>query len=149
MYPQCNKTWPCYNAATGWRFRSVVQSCKRLRWSSLSKYAEKLERLSIAFTGKNDKEILNVLNGCKKLRMVKIRNYTYFKLTDLWYFLVSRLNEWNWFISFIQVLSFCSLQLVFLSKIFRVKSEILNWNSNFIGFSLEIVTDIKFSKYEW
>ncbi|GAU14484.1 hypothetical protein TSUD_250240 [Trifolium subterraneum] len=65
-------------------FWSVVQSCKQLRQQSISgqltvrvflyigKYAEKLEMFSIAFAGKNDKGMLNVLNGCKKLHKLML-----------------------------------------------------------------------------
>ncbi|WVZ07132.1 hypothetical protein V8G54_020478 [Vigna mungo] len=67
-------------------FGAIVQSCRRLRRLSLSgkltdqvflyigMYAEKLEMLSIAFAGDSDKGMLYVLNGCKKLRKLEIRD---------------------------------------------------------------------------
>ncbi|CAI8613459.1 unnamed protein product [Vicia faba] len=67
-------------------FGAIVQSCKRLRRLSLSgqltdqvflyigMYAEQLEMLSIAFAGESDKGMLYVLNGCKKLRKLEIRD---------------------------------------------------------------------------
>ncbi|KHM99229.1 Protein AUXIN SIGNALING F-BOX 3 [Glycine soja] len=67
-------------------FGAIVQSCRRLRRLSLSgqltdqvflyigMYAEKLEMLSIAFAGESDKGMLYVLNGCKKLRKLEIRD---------------------------------------------------------------------------
>ncbi|KAL2334276.1 hypothetical protein Fmac_015489 [Flemingia macrophylla] len=67
-------------------FGAIVQSCRQLRGLSLSGrltdrvflyigvYAEQLEMLSIACAGESDKAMLYVLNGCKKLRKLKIRN---------------------------------------------------------------------------
>ena len=67
-------------------FRAILQSCKQLRRLSLAvqltdqvflyigMYAEQLEMLSIAFAGESDMGLLYVLNGCKKLRKLKIRN---------------------------------------------------------------------------
>ena len=67
-------------------FGAIVQSCKQLRRLSLSgqltdqvflyigMYAEQLEMLSIAFAGESDKAMLYVLNGCKKLRKLEIRD---------------------------------------------------------------------------
>ncbi|KAK7395969.1 hypothetical protein VNO78_16617 [Psophocarpus tetragonolobus] len=67
-------------------FGAIVQSCRRLRRLSLSgqltdqvflyigMYAEKLEMLSIAFAGESDKGMVYVLNGCKKLRKLEIRD---------------------------------------------------------------------------
>jgi len=67
-------------------FGAIVQSCKQLRRLSLSGrltdrvflyigvYAEQLEMLSIAFAGESDKGMLYVLNGCKKLRKLEIRD---------------------------------------------------------------------------
>ncbi|KAJ9683190.1 hypothetical protein PVL29_018964 [Vitis rotundifolia] len=67
-------------------FGAIVQSCKDLRRLSLSglltdrvflyigMYAEQLEMLSIAFAGDSDKGMLYVLNGCKKLRKLEIRD---------------------------------------------------------------------------
>ncbi|KAL5793473.1 hypothetical protein ACOSP7_002067 [Xanthoceras sorbifolium] len=67
-------------------FGAIVQSCKRLRRLSLSglltdqvflyigMYAEQLEMLSIAFAGDSDKGMLYVLNGCKNLRKLEIRD---------------------------------------------------------------------------
>lgn len=67
-------------------FGAIVQSCKRLRRLSLSglltdqvflyigMYAEQLEMLSIAFAGNSDKGMLYVLNGCRKLRKLEIRD---------------------------------------------------------------------------
>lgn len=67
-------------------FGAIVQSCKGLRRLSLSglltdqvflyigMYAEQLEMLSIAFAGDSDKGMLYVLNGCKKLRKLEIRD---------------------------------------------------------------------------
>lgn len=67
-------------------FGAIVQSCRHLRRLSLSgqltdrvflyigMYAENLEMLSIAFAGESDKGMLYVLNGCKKLRKLEIRD---------------------------------------------------------------------------
>lgn len=67
-------------------FGAVVQSCKGLRRLSLSgfltdqvflyigMYAEQLEMLSVAFAGETDKGMLYVLNGCKKLKKLEIRD---------------------------------------------------------------------------
>ncbi|XWS40532.1 hypothetical protein CRYUN_Cryun17cG0003100 [Craigia yunnanensis] len=67
-------------------FGAIVQSCKGLKRLSLSglltdqvflyigMYAEQLEMLSIAFAGDSDKGMLYVLNGCKKLRKLEIRD---------------------------------------------------------------------------
>lgn len=67
-------------------FGAIVQACKKLRRLSLSglltdrvflyigMYAEQLEMLSIAFAGDSDKGMLYVLNGCKKLRKLEIRD---------------------------------------------------------------------------
>lgn len=67
-------------------FGAIVQSCKGLRRLSLTglltdqvflyigMYAEQLEMLSIAFAGDSDKGMLYVLNGCKKLRKLEIRD---------------------------------------------------------------------------
>ncbi|XP_061350984.1 protein AUXIN SIGNALING F-BOX 2-like [Gastrolobium bilobum] len=67
-------------------FGAIVQSCRGLRRLSMSgqltdqvflyigMYAEQLEMLSIAFAGESDKGMLYVLNGCKKLRKLEIRD---------------------------------------------------------------------------
>ncbi|XP_008791063.1 transport inhibitor response 1-like protein Os04g0395600 [Phoenix dactylifera] len=67
-------------------FGAIVQSCKDLRRLSLSghltdqvflyigMYAERLEMLSIAFAGDSDKGMVYVLNGCKNLRKLEIRD---------------------------------------------------------------------------
>ncbi|KAJ4972785.1 hypothetical protein NE237_005959 [Protea cynaroides] len=67
-------------------FGAIVRSCKGLRRLSLSglltdqvflyigMYAERLEMLSIAFAGDSDKGMLYVLNGCKNLRKLEIRD---------------------------------------------------------------------------
>lgn len=67
-------------------FGAIVQSSKQLRRLSLSglltdqvflyigMYAEQLEMLSIAFAGESDKGMIYVLNGCKKLRKLEIRD---------------------------------------------------------------------------
>ncbi|XP_038997643.1 protein AUXIN SIGNALING F-BOX 2-like [Hibiscus syriacus] len=67
-------------------FGAIVRSCKGLKRLSLSglltdqvfyyigMYAKKLEMLSIAFAGDSDKGMLYVLNGCKKLRKLEIRD---------------------------------------------------------------------------
>ncbi|CAF2115670.1 BnaC08g40890D [Brassica napus] len=67
-------------------FGAIVQACKGLRRLSLSglltdkvflyigMYAEQLEMLSIAFAGDTDKGMLYVLNGCKKMRKLEIRD---------------------------------------------------------------------------
>ncbi|XP_028054626.1 protein AUXIN SIGNALING F-BOX 2-like [Camellia sinensis] len=67
-------------------FGAVVQSCKGLKCLLLSglltdqvflyigMYAEQLEMLSIAFARDSDKGMLYVLNGCKKLRKLEIRD---------------------------------------------------------------------------
>ncbi|CAL9136821.1 unnamed protein product [Musa textilis] len=67
-------------------FGAIVQSCKDLRRLSLSglltdkvflyigEYAARLEMLSIAFAGDSDKGMIYVLNGCKNLRKLEIRD---------------------------------------------------------------------------
>ena len=67
-------------------FGAIVQACKNLKRLSLSglltdqvflyigMYAEQLEMLSLAFAGESDKGMLYVLNGCKKLRKLEIRD---------------------------------------------------------------------------
>ncbi|CAL9763331.1 unnamed protein product [Musa acuminata subsp. burmannicoides] len=67
-------------------FGAIVRSCKNLRRLSLSgrltdqvflyigMYAERLEMLSIAFAGDSDKGMIYVLNGCKNLRKLEIRD---------------------------------------------------------------------------
>uniref|UniRef100_A0A7N2RD24 Uncharacterized protein n=2 Tax=Quercus lobata TaxID=97700 RepID=A0A7N2RD24_QUELO len=70
-------------------FGAIVRSSKRLQRLSLSglftervflyigMYAEQLEMLSIAFAGESDKGMLYVLNGCKKLRKLEIRDSSF------------------------------------------------------------------------
>ncbi|KAL3630877.1 Protein AUXIN SIGNALING F-BOX 3 [Castilleja foliolosa] len=67
-------------------FGAIVQSCKGLKRLSVSglltdqvflyigMYAEQLEMLSIAFAGDSDKGMLYVLNGCKKIKKLEIRD---------------------------------------------------------------------------
>uniref|UniRef100_A0A5B7AL38 F-box domain-containing protein n=3 Tax=Davidia involucrata TaxID=16924 RepID=A0A5B7AL38_DAVIN len=67
-------------------FGAIVQSCKGLRRLSLTglltdqvflyigMYAEQLEMLSVAFAGDSDEGMLYVLNGCKKLKKLEIRD---------------------------------------------------------------------------
>ncbi|RWW10340.1 hypothetical protein BHE74_00001586 [Ensete ventricosum] len=67
-------------------FGAIVRSCKNLRRLSLSglltdkvflyigMHAEHLEMLSIAFAGDSDKGMVYVLNGCKNLRKLEIRD---------------------------------------------------------------------------
>lgn len=67
-------------------FGAIVQSCKGLRRLSMSglltdlvflyigMYAERLEMLSVAFAGNSDTGMLYVLNGCKNLRKLEIRD---------------------------------------------------------------------------
>ncbi|KAL5717441.1 Protein AUXIN SIGNALING F-BOX 2 [Ranunculus cassubicifolius] len=67
-------------------FGAIVQSCKSLKRLSLSglltdqvflyigMYAEQLEMLSVAFAGDSDKGMQYVLNGCKNLRKLEIRD---------------------------------------------------------------------------
>ncbi|XP_072981205.1 transport inhibitor response 1-like protein Os04g0395600 [Typha angustifolia] len=67
-------------------FGAIVKSCKDLRRLSVSglltdrvflyigMYAERLEMLSIAFAGDSDKGMVYVLNGCKNLRKLEIRD---------------------------------------------------------------------------
>ncbi|XP_054802437.1 protein AUXIN SIGNALING F-BOX 2 [Prosopis cineraria] len=67
-------------------FGAIVQSCRRLRRLSMSglltdrvflyigMHAEQLEMLSVAFAGESDKGMLYVLNGCKKIRKLEIRD---------------------------------------------------------------------------
>ncbi|KAL7135952.1 hypothetical protein ABFS83_11G133200 [Erythranthe nasuta] len=67
-------------------FGAIVQSCKGLKRLSVSglltdqvflyigMYGEHLEMLSIAFAGNSDKGMLYVLNGCKKLKKLEIRD---------------------------------------------------------------------------
>ncbi|XP_022866743.1 protein AUXIN SIGNALING F-BOX 2-like [Olea europaea var. sylvestris] len=67
-------------------FGAIVKSCKDLKRLSISglltdqvflyigRYAKQLEMLSIAFAGDSDKGMLCVLNGCKKLKKLEIRD---------------------------------------------------------------------------
>ncbi|CAH9112759.1 unnamed protein product [Cuscuta europaea] len=67
-------------------FGAIVKSCRELKRLSVSglltdqvflyigMYAEQLEMLSVAFAGKSDKGMLYVLNGCKKLKKLEIRD---------------------------------------------------------------------------
>ncbi|CAN1839039.1 Protein AUXIN SIGNALING F-BOX 3 [Linum perenne] len=67
-------------------FGAIVQACKDLKRLSLSglltdqvfhyigSYAKQLEMLSIAFAGDSDKGMQYVLNGCKKIRKLEIRD---------------------------------------------------------------------------
>lgn len=67
-------------------FGAIVRSCKGLRRLSMSglltdsvflyigMYAERLETLSVAFAGDSDDGMIYVLNGCKNLRKLEIRN---------------------------------------------------------------------------
>lgn len=67
-------------------FGAIVQSSKQLRRLSLSglltdkvflyigMYAEQLEMLSVAFAGESDNGMIYLLNGCKKLRKLEIRD---------------------------------------------------------------------------
>ncbi|KAK9678098.1 hypothetical protein RND81_11G188000 [Saponaria officinalis] len=67
-------------------FGAIVQSCKRLRRLSISgfltdkvflyigMYGEQLEMLSVAFAGDSDEAMIYVMNGCKKLRKLEIRD---------------------------------------------------------------------------
>ncbi|CAA0824603.1 Protein AUXIN SIGNALING F-BOX 2 [Striga hermonthica] len=67
-------------------FGAIVQSCKGLKRLSISglltdkvflyigMYAEQLEMLSIAFAGESDKGMAYVLNGCKKMKKLEIRD---------------------------------------------------------------------------
>uniref|UniRef100_A0A803MZK6 Uncharacterized protein n=2 Tax=Chenopodium quinoa TaxID=63459 RepID=A0A803MZK6_CHEQI len=67
-------------------FGAIVQSCKSLRRLSISglltdqvflyigMYAKQLQMLSVAFAGDSDKAMINVLNGCNKLRKLEIRD---------------------------------------------------------------------------
>ncbi|KAB5516209.1 hypothetical protein DKX38_026857 [Salix brachista] len=67
-------------------FGAIVHSCKGLRRLSMAglltdqvflyigMYAKQLEMLSIAFAGNTDKGMQYLLNGCKKLRKLEIRD---------------------------------------------------------------------------
>ncbi|KAK3144914.1 hypothetical protein QOZ80_4AG0319640 [Eleusine coracana subsp. coracana] len=67
-------------------FGAIVRECKGLRRLSISglltdkvfmyigKYAKHLEMLSIAFAGDSDDGMMHVLNGCKNLRKLEIRD---------------------------------------------------------------------------
>ncbi|RLM65917.1 transport inhibitor response 1-like protein [Panicum miliaceum] len=67
-------------------FGAIVRECKGLRRLSISglltdkvfmyigKYAKHLEMLSIAFAGDSDKGMMHVMNGCKNLRKLEIRD---------------------------------------------------------------------------
>ncbi|GKV26059.1 hypothetical protein SLEP1_g35419 [Rubroshorea leprosula] len=67
-------------------FGAIVQSCKGLKRLSVSglltnqvflyigMYAEQLEMLSVAFAGDSDEGMRYVLNGCKNLRKLEIRD---------------------------------------------------------------------------
>ncbi|KAI3875889.1 hypothetical protein MKX03_037742 [Papaver bracteatum] len=70
-------------------FGEIVKSCKGLRRLSLSglltnmdfmcigEYGQQLEMLSVAFAGERDMGMLYVLNGCKKLKKLEIRDSRY------------------------------------------------------------------------
>ncbi|OAY67494.1 Transport inhibitor response 1-like protein [Ananas comosus] len=80
------KADPLTNQPLDEGFGAIVRSSKGLRRLSLSglltdqvfmyigMYAKKLEMLSIAFAGDSDKGMLYVLNGCKNLRKLEIRD---------------------------------------------------------------------------
>ncbi|WVZ85397.1 hypothetical protein U9M48_032333 [Paspalum notatum var. saurae] len=67
-------------------FGAIVRKCKGLRRLSMSglltdkvfmyigEYAKQLEMLSIAFAGDSDKGMMHVMNGCKHLRKLEIRD---------------------------------------------------------------------------
>lgn len=67
-------------------FGAIVQSCKHLRRLSMSglltdkvflyigMYAERLEMLSVAFAGDTDSGMSYVLNGCKNIKKLEIRD---------------------------------------------------------------------------
>jgi hypothetical protein len=67
-------------------FGAIVRECKGLRRLSISglltdkvfmyigKYAKHLEMLSIAFAGDTDEGMMHVMNGCKNLRKLEIRD---------------------------------------------------------------------------
>ncbi|KAF8667268.1 hypothetical protein HU200_052937 [Digitaria exilis] len=67
-------------------FGAIVRECKGLRRLSISglltdkvfmdigKYGKQLEMLSIAFAGDSDKGMMHVMNGCKNLRKLEIRD---------------------------------------------------------------------------
>lgn len=67
-------------------FGAIVQACKNLKRLSLSglltdqvflyigMYGENLEMLSVAFAGESDKGMAYVLNGCRKLSKLEIRD---------------------------------------------------------------------------
>jgi hypothetical protein len=67
-------------------FGAIVRECKGLRRLSISglltnkvfmyigKYAKHLEMLSIAFAGDSDEGMMHVMNGCKNLRKLEIRD---------------------------------------------------------------------------
>ncbi|KAI3977578.1 hypothetical protein MKX01_000491 [Papaver californicum] len=67
-------------------FGVIIESCKGLRRLSLSgiladlaftyvdMHGEQLETLSVAFAGDSDNGMLHVLNGCKKLKKLEIRD---------------------------------------------------------------------------
>lgn len=67
-------------------FGAIVQSCRGLRRLSMSglltdsvflyigMYAENLEMLSVAFAGDTDNGMIYVLNGCKNLKKLEIRD---------------------------------------------------------------------------
>lgn len=67
-------------------FGAIVKACKSLKRLSVSglltdrvfyfigMFANQLEMLSIAFAGDTDKGMLYVLNGCKKMRKLEIRD---------------------------------------------------------------------------
>ncbi|TVU14758.1 hypothetical protein EJB05_38251 [Eragrostis curvula] len=67
-------------------FGAIVRECKGLRRLSISglltdkvfmyigKYAKQLEMLSIAFAGDSDEGMMHIMNGCKNLRKLEIRD---------------------------------------------------------------------------
>ncbi|KAJ4762226.1 Auxin signaling f-box 2-like protein [Rhynchospora pubera] len=77
---------PATNEPLDEGFGAVVKTCKNLRRFSISglltdqvfyyigKYAKALEMLSIAFAGDTDQGMTYVLNGCKNLRKLEIRD---------------------------------------------------------------------------
>ncbi|XP_010554129.1 PREDICTED: protein AUXIN SIGNALING F-BOX 2-like [Tarenaya hassleriana] len=81
-----NKPDPVTSQPLDEGFGAIVKACKGLTRLSLSglltdqvfhyigMYAEQLEMLSVAFAGDTDKGMVSVLNGCKKLRKLEIRD---------------------------------------------------------------------------
>lgn len=136
-------------------FGAIVKSCKRLRRLSLSGlltdqvfhyigvHAEQLEMLSIAFAGDTDKGMQYVLNGCKRLRKLEIRDCPFGNmalLTDVGKYEAMRSL---WMSSCEVTLGACKL---LAKKMPRLNVEIINDNEQIVDASFCIGDSQKVEK---